>query len=249
MERAAKARHLPFLTAYKQMARLYPIEMTEDDFIETGYSVWREIGNIAPETHRFFSTVPDDFIIELPEEAEFIKSVTQIDDPKVFTTWDSGGRKDRHLPSVQTLSYTPERNESLMSTRGDSVNYRTLNKNTIEITDPNLVTRDLMIVYDTLTVDEDGLPLLNDKEVAAIAAEVARQHMASQLFGSIKNKTSLAQAQVIQTMLQYVTAEAGRLMAAAKIDEKITDDGIDKMLDIKTSWDRKVYGKRWNPLK
>ena len=249
MERAAKARHLPFLTAYNKMQSLYPIHMTEDDFIETGYSIWRTIGNIAPEEHRFFATVPEDFIIELPDDCEFIKGVTQIDDPKVITTWDSGGRKDRHIPSVQTLSTTPRRNESLNASAGESVNYKTLNKNTIEITSPELLTRDIMVVYASLSTDEDGLPLLNDREVVAIAAEVARQQLAAQLFGAIRDKTSLAQSQVIQTMLQYVTTEAGRLMAAAKIDEKITDDGIDKMLDIKTSWDRKVYGKRWNPLK
>jgi D-hexose-6-phosphate mutarotase len=91
--------------------------------------------------------------------------------------------------------------------------------------------------------------LLNDKEVSAIAAEVARQIMTAKMSGMVGKQTSMAQAQVSTTMLQFIAQEAARLMAAAKIDEKINDDGLDKMLDIKTSWDRKIYGKRWNPLK
>ena len=249
MERAAQERHLPFLTAYARMKQQWPIEMAEDDFIETGYPIWREIGNIAPVTQRFFATVPDDFIIELPEDCEFIQSVTQIDDPKVITTFDSGGRKDRHIPSVQVESYTPTRNEPLSANPGESVNYKTLNKNTIEITSPDLLGRDILVVYKSLDVDENGLPKLNDKEVTAIAAEVARQRLNAQLFAVVRDKSSLAQAQLAQLMLQSITAEAGKAMAAAKIDEKITDDALDKMMDIMTSWDRKIFGKRWNPLR
>ena len=249
MERAAQDRRLPFLTAFARMQKNYPIDMTEDDFIETGYYIWREIGNIAPNIERLFITVPEDFIIELPEDCEFINSVTQIDDPKVYTTFDSGGRKDRHVPSVAVVSYTPTRNQSEQSSYGESVNYKTLNKNTIQITSPDLLGRDLMVVYSSMTLDDDGLPLLNDKEVAAISAEVARQRLAAQLMGVVRDKSSLAQAQMAQTMLSYVTQEANKYMAAATMDEKLTDDAIDKMLDVKTSWDRKVYGKRWNPLK
>jgi len=49
-------------------------------------------------------------------------------------------------------------------------------------------------------------------------------------------------------MLQYISLEASRLMTAAKIDERINDDGLDKLLNIKSSWDRKVYGRRINLL-
>ena len=97
-----------------------------------------------------------------------------------------------------------------------------------------------MIVYRSLLVNEDdGLPLLNDKEVAAIAAEVTRREVARQAFQGIKGKAE---------MLSYIEKEANRLMAAAKIDEYINDDAIDQILDIKTTFDRKIYGRRYNPL-
>jgi hypothetical protein len=249
MERAPKQRTLPFLTAFTRLKQQYPVEMTQDDFIESAYYVWRTIGNIATNEERFFVTVPDDQIIELPDNCEFIQAVTQIDDPKQFPTFDSGGPKDRHVPSVYTQSYTPTKNESLNASRGESVNYKTLGKNTIQITSPDLIGRDLQITYKTMEVDEDGLPLLNDKEVAAIAAEVARQHLTAKMFSMVNTKSSGAQAQISTTMLQFITQEAARLMTAAKIDEKINDDALDKMLDVQTNWDRKLYGKRWNPLK
>jgi hypothetical protein len=249
MERAAHSRHLPFLTAYAKAKRLYSLDMNEDDFIEAAYYAWRQIGNIAPTINKFFVTLPDDSIIELPETCEFVQSVTQLDNPKQFPTFDSGGPKDRQLPSVQVVEYQPTRNQSQFASYGESVNYELLNKNTIKVTSPDLLGRDIQVVFMSMNVGEDGLPLLNDKEVSAIAAEVARQIMTAKMSGMVGKQTSMAQAQVSTTMLQFITQEAARLMAAAKIDEKINDDGLDKMLDIKTSWDRKIYGKRWNPLK
>jgi len=37
MERAAKRRHLPFLTAMAKVKQNYDIDMTTDDFIEIAY--------------------------------------------------------------------------------------------------------------------------------------------------------------------------------------------------------------------
>ena len=249
MEKTAQKRHLQFMTAYSRMKTSYGLDMNEDDFIEIAYSVWRDIGNIAPKTTRMYATVPEDGILELPDDCEFVMAVTQIDDPKVITTWDSGGRKDREVPAVYTVSYTPTRNEQIAASYGESVNWENLGDNAIQITSPDLYDHDVQIVYNSMQLDEIGLPLLNDKEVAAIAAEVARQMITAQLMNSMKGKISGAQAQVSQMLFQQVTQDAMRLMAAAKIDEKITDDAIDKMLDMQTSWDRKLYGKRWNPLK
>jgi len=245
MERQAKKRHLPFMTAKIKAQQLYALDMKDDDFIEMAYDVWRSIGNIAPKITRYFTTVPDDFIIELPDDVEFIESITSVGQIAMVSTFDSGGEKERQVPAVQVASNLPEKRQSLTTSPGTSINWVLAGDNAVKITSPDLLNEDIMIVYRALDKDKDGLPLLNDKEVQAIAAEVARRdliHKGFQGVGFGKNDPS-------QLMLQYITAEAARLMTAAKIDENITDDAIDKMLDIQFNWDRKQYGRRFDLLK
>ncbi len=243
MEKQAKKRHLPFLTALARAKHEYALDMKEDDFIETAYSVWRSIGNIAPKLTRYYTKVTSDFIVEIPKQCEFIESVTAIERQAVDTTFDSSGRKNRDLPYVQIRSNLPEINESITTSPGRSVNYELLDDKSIKITSPHMLDADIMVVYRSLDTDDDGLPFLNDKEVAAIAAEVTKRDTVRKGFQGI------GKSQMQTTMLKFIIGEADRLMAAAKVDELINDDAIDKMLDIQTSWDRKVYGRRFDLLK
>jgi len=245
MERDAKKRHLSFMTAFAKAKQRYSLDIKTDDFIEMAYDVWRSIGNVATKASRYFIKVPEDSVIELPQNTEFVESVTSVDQRAQMTTFDSGGEKDRHVPAMSVRSNIPEKNQSITTSPGASINYILLDNNSIQITSPELINTDIMIVYRTIDLDEDGLPLINDKEVSAIAAEVARRIMMRRLFQGVGPKANNA----IVTMMQFITAEAERYMAGAKIDEQITDDAIDKMLDIKTNWDRKIFGRRFDLIK
>ena len=241
MERQAKKRHLPFLTSKAKAQQMYALDMNEDDFIEMAYDVWRSIGNIATVLHRYFVKVPEDYIIEIPKQAEFIESVTIVNERNVLESFDSAGAKDANTFAYQERSNLPDLNQSITKSPGKAVNYITQANNSLKITSADALSRDIMVVYRTLDTDEDGLPMLNDKEVEAIAAEVARRYLIRKAFQGIglKDKTGM-------TLLQFMAGEASRLMTAAKIDENLTDDALDKLLDIKTSWDRKVYNSRFN---
>lgn len=221
MEKQTKKRHLPFLSAKITASKLYALDMKEDDFIEMAYEVWRDIGNIATSIHRFFIKVPDDLVVELPMQAEFIDSVTIA------------------LHSKDNVNL----NQSPVTSLGKSIDYTTLNNNSLRLTSPEAQGMSIMIVYRAIDTDTDGLPMLNDKEVAAIAAEVTKRETIRKGFLGVGFKDKIS-----STMLQYIIAESTRLMTAAKINENISNDDIDKMLDIKTSWDRKVYGSRFNVI-
>jgi len=241
MERQAKKRHLPFLTSKAKAQQMYALNMTEDDFIGMAYDVWRSLGNIATKLEVYYVQVPDDFIIEIPQQTEFIESVSIVNEKSVIESFDSGGSKDRTIHAYQEKSNLPSINESITHSRGLAVNYIPVDNNSIKITSPDALSRDIKIVYRTLDLDPDGLPFLNDKEVEAIAAEVAKRELVRKAFQGvgIKDKMSLE-------LLQFVTMEATRLMIAAKINENITDDAINKMLDIQTSFDRKQFNKKFN---
>lgn len=244
MERDAKKRHLPFLTSKAKAYQMYALDMTEDDFIEMAYDVWRSIGNIATKIDRYYVKVPDDFIIELPVQVEFIESVTIVNELSVIDSFDSGGSKDRTVFAHQERSNLPNIQESVSMTNGRDTNYIAVGNNSIKLTSPDTLSRDVMIVYKALDLDNDGLPFLNDKEVEAIAAEVAKRNLLRKAFQGVgtKDKSFI-------TLMQFMTAEAARLMTAAKMDEQITDDTLNKLLDIQTSWDRKQFGKRFNMIR
>jgi hypothetical protein len=93
------------------------------------------------------------------------------------------------------------------------------------------------VKYAAIEKDDEGLPFLNEKEVHAIAANLALQEAEKKLFQGMKGA---------DVLVEYLKNESDRLHQAAKTPEYINDDEIDKMLDIKTTWDRKVYGKRFD---
>jgi len=240
MELAAKKNHLPFLSAKVRLKSRYGVTMSDDDFIERAYFIWREIGNIATSPRHFDVSVPQDLIIYLPKDCEFVNSVTS----GSFTdsngnsgtiTYTSAGREMEARPGIGMLSTQHEANSPSIHVEGESVNYTT-GRGFIKLTSVDLFGRVVNVGYDAIDTDDDGLPFINDKELEAIACNMAMQKAQMDMFQRV------AGSDKIVAMLQ---PEAVRLMVAAKSPEKISDDAFDKILDIKTSWDRKTFGNRY----
>lgn len=208
---------LPFLTAKARVKSRYGIEMELDDFIEKAYYIWRSIGNIATKSKTIEVVNPDNGMITLPSDCEFLDSV-RIKNNLYFTNgYSSSGKK------VEETEV--------------NVEYVTVDDKNIKITSIGLEGLDLVIEYSSITVDPDGLPLLNDPEVEAIAANVAMQQSEINLFRNIAGADK---------QLQYIKPIADRLLLAAKSSEKLSDDNLNKILDIKTSWNRKTFGDRFD---
>ena len=247
MEQNSKTRNQPFLTALARVYSRYGLTLEKDDFIERAYYVWRMIGNIATTSRRFDFVVPEDGVVDLPTDCEFVKSVTTTEVLPNVRGNTMGGKdfynsKGKHREVRPDESMSSAESSVRMSKDyqyGTTVDY-TVGDGYIQISSPTMRNRELTMYYSAIEKDEDGLPLLNDKEVEAIAAMVALQEAERRLFRGLKGSDIL---------VQYLNPKADQLMAAAKSDEKISDDAIDKILDIKTSWDRKVYGRRFNMLK
>ena len=247
MELGAKNNRLPFLTARARMVSRYGINIDKDTFIERAYYIWRDIGNIAPTNRRFSITVPPDRIVELPSDCEFLRTVTTDDGILPNTaentsrgrySYDSTGIQAEVLPDAAMTSATAAVRASKSYQYGEDVNYTT-GDGFIEISSATMINRTVTIQYQSIAVDKDGLPMINEREASAISANMALQEAEKSMFAGTKGA---------EIMVQYLKQEADRLMLAAKIPEKITDDAIDKVLDIKTSWNRKVYGRKFNMI-
>jgi hypothetical protein len=246
MELQAKARHLPFMTAYSRLVDRYGIVLDDDTFIERAYWIWRSIGNIATEIKVAQVNVSSDLVVTLPQDCEFIRSVTTTEFQDDMHqggsfgdySYNAKGRNPESRPDPTTTSV--EANvRSLISTQpGERVDYKTY-PGYLKVTSFLLAGKSVTVVYASIVVGEDGLPMLNDIEAEAIAVTLALREAERSLFA--------AQPGAADTV-KYLLVESNRLLTDAKSDEKISDDTLDALLDIKTSWGRKVYGSRMNLL-
>lgn len=244
MELEAKKRDIPFLTAMASLKSKWDLYVEEEDYIELAYPIWRSIGNIATDNHSFSVTVPIDGVIQIPVGCEFIKSVSTTtfkssngeSNSAYNTRHNSGGEYSEVTPDKSSLSHTSAAKQSEDYTNGERVNW-TNEGDVIRITSPNMVNQKVSIIYKGIAVDTDGLPLLNDKELEAVLYNVAVILAERDLFRKVPGAVDL---------VKYLKPEANRTLAAAKIPEKITDDALDKALDIKTSRDFKRFGIKFD---
>lgn len=234
MSKQAIARTIPFLASKAYLKTRLDIDMPLDDFIEKAYYIWRMIGNTATYSKAITLTVPEDRIIQLPSDVKSIRSVTSstisnLKDTGTNYSYNSKGVVNEVRPSMGMGI-----NTDVDDTGGDSVAYE-LHDGYIKVQAEIMVGRTIKIVYNIVETDEDGLPFLNDKEVIAIALNVAAQKAEMDLFKKIQGADRI---------LNYIKPLAENALVAAKTDELISDDGLDHLLNIKTSWDRKQYGER-----
>jgi len=89
-------------------------------------------------------------------------------------------------------------------------------------------------------LDEDGLPYLNDKEILAVATYVAWIKKYKE--GLTTNNSGLIQ------IAQQLEIRWRQLADQARCPEELTQNDMDEIADVKSSWDRKVYGKSYFPL-
>ena len=98
----------------------------------------------------------------------------------------------------------------------------------------------IFILYYGEELDEEGLPELTDKEVDAIACYIAM---------TVYYKKGLQTGnQLITQQALDLKREWSKLCDAARIAEHISQNEMNEILDAKTSWNRKVYGKSLKPL-
>jgi hypothetical protein len=245
MELESKKRHIPFMTGAANVKSKWDLYVEEDDYIELAYPIWRSIGNIATRKHYKKVTVPQDGVIQLPDGCEFVESVSTVAFRNVEGV-DAWSHRQQHNSNKSIPDVTPDQSrvspsmairQSETYTNGVAVNWE-LDDGIIRITSAKeLANKEVMIVYKSIPLDSDGLPLLNDKELNAITFNVALVLAERDLFRKIPGADKL---------VSYLEPRATSSLAAAKIPENISDDALNKALDIKVSRDFKTYGTRFN---
>ena len=221
-----------FHTAMYQANLLYGIELDEDEFEEIGLIAWEQIGNKRVQNYKYCTKVEcGKNFIELPCNCDIIESVTY-----GFEDWNYTDNLhiDGDIDSAFTEHYIEARKGFVdpLYISGKLVNYERVGDKLYinsEYRGP------INILYRGVILDDDGLPEITSKEKDAIAAYIAYTE-------KFKKYLQTNNQQIMQ-QAQFLQREWVRLCDAARVDAYLNQNAMDRILDSKSSWNRKIFRK------
>ena len=224
-----------FKSAFPLAKTLYDVEISEDDFEDIGLVAWGLINNKHTRLYRYVGDVKNGEL-ELPCNVDRIESVhIPINDAQMSSN-------KTVFNGIETLfieGYIDawKWNTDPYNQRGKLVKYK-------EGDDTLYFDKDyrgVMVVYHGIFVDdEDGLPMINEKEQLAIATYIA--------YVSLFKEAVRKKDPRIMQLAGAIKTEWLNKCNAARIPDYFSQNDMDKILDVKVRWDRKQYGKSFKPM-
>lgn len=226
-----------FYQAMFQANLLYNLEMLPEDFEEIGLIAWNFIGNKTTRLYKYTTPVDCETLsVKLPCNADIIESVTYC-----FEDWNrsTNSTPNGDINSQFVESYIEGRKQfnSPLYNSGRFVKYERVGDTLYFDQSYGAVT----ILYKGIQLDDNGLPMINDKESIAIATYCA--YVSKFKEGMISNnKDTLYFAELLKNnWLKYCDA--------ARVPAHISQNEMNEILEAKTSWDRKLYNKSYKPIR
>lgn len=229
----------PFYTALSQAYELYGVELDEDTFETYAMSAWNKIGNRDYKMYLMHAHPEPDpeggWYVCLPCNCDTIEAVTLPceDAQETHVNFNNFGVYSH--PIEQSIEAT-KRMPNELYIPGKYVKYKELGDR-LYFTNHYPVVN---ILYKGLYAGEDGLPLLNNKEVEAIAAYCA-------FVTDFKKGRQTKDAGQIQ-LAQLEEARWKRLCDAARVSESISQNDMNEILSVMTSFNRSGYGRSYKPI-
>lgn len=216
---------------------LYDIEGDIDDLEEIGLVAYNFIGNKNTRLYKALLDVNcEDGSIQLPCNVDIIEAVTYCG-PEDWN-YTSNSKEYGDQQSLYTESYIESRKAFLnpLYISGKFVEYK-------RVGDKLYVNKGLgkvIILYHGILLDEDGLPRINDKEAIAIAEYIAYVYKYKEAIRT-NNPNILKMAQELKQQWLFHCD-------AARVPEYISQEEMDQILNVQSSWGRKMYNKSYKPI-
>lgn len=213
---------------------LYDIEGDMDDLEEIGLVAHNFIGNKNTRLYRGTLDVING-VVELPCNCDIIEAVTYCGEDWNYTS-NQNDNGDRNSAYVENYIEGRKAFIDPFYISGKYVKYkRSGDKLYI---DSNL--SKVNILYQGIELDEDGLPVINDKEAIAIAEYIAYVYKYKEAIKT-NNQTVFAMSQELKQQWLFHCD-------AARVPEYVSQEEMNKILDVISSWGRKTYGKSYKPV-
>lgn len=214
---------------------LYDIDINDmDTLIEIGLVAYNFIGN--KNTH-LKSEIVDvkNGLVKIPCNANLIEAVTYPNEEDWNYTSNIKNYGDVDSLNIEQYIEKSKQNTDPLYISGKLIKYRK-EGNYIYVSDK---IDKVCILYHTEQLDEDDLPLINDKEAIAIADYIAYTVKYKEAIRT--NNSSVFQ--IAQTIKRSWLTHCD----AARVPEYVNQNEMNDLLDIISSHNRKVHGRSYKP--
>ena len=216
---------------------LYDIDINDmDTLIEIGLIAYNSIGNKNTQLNKEIVNVDQrSGLVKLPCKADLVEAITYPCAEDWSYTSNVKNFGDFNTLNIEQYIENSKQSIDPLYIRGRFVKYRR-EGNYIYV---NEKIDQVCILYHTEQLDEDDLPLINDKEAIAIADYIAY---------TIKYKEALrSNNSAIFQMAQTIKAQWQLHCDAARVPEYINQNEMNDLLEVMSSHNRKVHGRSYKP--
>lgn len=215
---------------------LYDIEGDNDDLEEIGLVAYNFIGN---KNTRLYKTTLDvdcrDGSVQLPCNVDIIEATTYCGSEDWNYTSNIEENGDQQSASIENYIEGQKAFLDPFYVSGKYVKYK-------RVGDKLYVNKGLgriNILYHGILLDEEGLPEINDKEAIAIAEYIAYVQKYKEAIRTNNQNVLRMALDLKQQWLLHCQA--------ARVPEYVSQEEMDKILNVQTSWNRKVFNKSYKP--
>lgn len=216
---------------------LYDVDINDmDTLIEIGLVAYGFIGNKNTQLKsKIVNVNPVNGLVKLPCKADLIEAIT---DPRIEDwSYTSNVKNFGDWNTLNIEQYIERSKQSVdpLYISGRFIKYRR-EGDYIYVNDK---VDQVCILYHTEQLDEDDLPLINDKEAIAIADYIAY---------TIKYKEALrSNNSAVFQMAQTIKKQWQIHCDAARVPEYVSQNEMDDLLEVTSSHNRKVHGRSYKP--
>ena len=216
---------------------LYDIDINDmDTLIEIGLIAYNFIGN--KNTHLSAEVVSVDTktgLVKLPCDAALVEAITYPSAEDWSRTSNIKNNGDINTLNVEQYIEISKQSVDPLYISGRFVKYRR-EGNYIYV---NEKLEQVCILYHSEMLDDDDLPIINDKEAVAIADYIAYTVKYKEALRS-NNSTVFQMAQTIKKQWQIHCD-------AARVPEYVGQNEMNDLLEIVSSHNRKMHGRSYKP--
>ncbi len=223
---------LNFMSGLARLHSIHGLSIDENDYLELAFSAWDKIGDKAMGIYQLKVEHFEGATIKLPCNYYSVEAIVSDRLPivareqNIFT-----------LEQYNSLLYQYGRkpfSSDLYNIRGQFTNYSIIDSTVIfEQKDSEYLKDSTVTIYHKgVLSDSDGYPLITERQAEAIAFYVAYILEHRRLLRRIGDAN----------LVTYLKQEWSKACARARVDEYISQNTMDLILDAQTSWNR----KKWN---
>ena len=216
---------------------LYDIDINDmDTLIEIGLVAYGFIGNKNTQLKSEIVNVDQKTgLVKIPCKADLIEAIT---DPRVEDwSYTSNVKNFGDWNTLNIEQYIEKSKQSIdpLYISGRFIKYR--REGDYIYVNENL--QQVCILYHTEKLDEEDLPLINDKEAIAIADYIAY---------TVKYKEALrSNNSAVFQMAQTIKKQWQIHCDAARVPEYVNQNEMNDLLEVMSSSNRKVHGRSYKP--